>query len=267
MISLSYRAIVLACGIGTVAVAIDIPPGGDAIYYQLRASTEVVIAQLVTVDARGHHFQVTETLRGSAPPRFVEPDTILRSLNLQTGQSFLLYLRKPTTGGVRLATSIYSIQRIEAMQDTAYRTTLAAYIANLQSKGALKPVLLARVSHQVPYIQYSAVADLKRLHLLTDPDVVDLGRRLQAGQIVDPRARTIIIQELGRRQIRTSAGTLEGIARDRRQPVAVRGAAIDALVDLRAIESLRALGPVIEREGSIVLKRKLIQEAPRRLQQ
>lgn len=245
---------------GAVAHAIDIPEGGDAIFYQLRASTDTVIAELVKQQGPTYEFRVTSTLSGRAPVSFTITDEpgYLASKNLKQGRSYLLYLRDSgSKPAVTLSTSLYSVQEVEADESATYKEVIAAYRQALGDKQALKPILLKGTATKIPYIQYSAVQDLQYLNLMTKDDVERLGTMLEEQQIIDSRAKKLIIQRLGSKHFSRFAPLLGRIAQNASEPLSVRSASIDSLFELDAKEQLKNLQTAIDKEPSLSLRRKL----------
>lgn len=244
-----------------VAAAIDIPQGGDAIFYQLRASSDAAIMKFVRQDAKGFHFETVSALRGQVGKQLSVPDDgYLGSLRLQPGQSYLLYLRDGT-----LATSLYSMHKVLPAEQAVYKEVIGAYTQNLEKREALKPTLKKNFTHKVPYIQYSAVADLMTLQLVTNDDLQELGKLMGDKKIVDPRARQMIINQIGIKQLKQFTPTLDKVVRDKSEPVFVRSAAVDALTEMKAKDTLQKLGPVIDQDQSLTLKRKVLQESAEKL--
>lgn len=248
------------------AGAIDLPEGGDAILYQLEGSSETVLAKLAAIGRGGYTFEVTSVLRGEVPARFtIPPDAYLSGARLAPGRNYLVFLRKGPDGRVGLAMSFYSVQEVEASQAAAHQRAVAAYLANLGQPEALKSELLRQVDAPEPYLQYSAVAALKQRHLLAVADAVELQKKLESRTVTDPRARRLIIGQLGRLQIKSSIPLLERIARDPAEPPMLRTSAIEALTEMKATASLKAIGADVEKQRAIGPKRTLIQEAPKRI--
>src|SRR5882762_9270618 len=78
---------------------------------------------------------------------------------------------------MQLASSIYSIQYVATDDEVvSFRNAIEANALRIGQRDALKESLKQQIDSNVPYIQYSAIADLKNLRLLTPSDLLDLGR-------------------------------------------------------------------------------------------
>src|SRR5262245_15340437 len=148
--SIAKLALILSMsGAAPCSWALDIPENGDAVHYQLGASSDAVIARLIRRNNDRYSFELIDTLRGNVPRTFVlEEDGYLQQHGLRPGQSYLLYLRKvgPT---IALATSIHSIQAVSTNEVPAYKEAIGSYVANLERRDALKPVLKKQVESNV----------------------------------------------------------------------------------------------------------------------
>lgn len=255
--SIKLLPAVLLCAAS--ALATDIPEGGDTVNFQLGASTDVVIADL-RVSRTGYLFEVVQQLRGTAPALFDldEGDNDLEGA-FKAGQRYLLFLRKSPSGKPVLAASYYSAQPLSAPETAAYTDFVRAYLAAGSNKAALKPLLLKGATSPVPYISYSSVADLSKLRLLTSQDVTALARMLDARQIADPRARSVIVGAIATFRLTDLAPMLEKLAGSRSEAILVRSRSLDALYQLNAISSLRNVAAQIEQDPSLHLRRKIME--------
>ena len=260
--SMTALALALAATFAAAASAqaIDIPEGGDAVHYQLGASSSAVIARFVKRDNQGYSFEVSDTLRGSVPKTLVlEEDGYLRGYGFKAGQSYLLYLSEMDKK-ITLGTSIYSIQPVAKTEVTAYKQAMDSYVTNLQRREPLKSALKRQVESNVRYLQYSAVADLTRLQMLDKSDVADIGKLLAANKIADPRAKSLVVDSIAATGSREFIPVLESLAINKSEPTLTRGAALTALHRLNATDSLKKVAPSIVSEQSPALMRKLLPE-------
>src|SRR5262249_55167496 len=145
----------------------------------------------------------------------------------------------------QLAMSYYSIQDVSGQDRKAYRTAIGAYLRNAGDKERLKPELKRLAGSRLPYLQYSAVVDLKMEDLIQDSDVGWLAGLVANRQLTDPRARGIVVQQIGRFRARRFSDVLEGVVRDPKESVSVRAEALRTLEEFGAQESLKALAPVV----------------------
>jgi hypothetical protein len=249
-------ALVFGCSTASAAFATDLPYGGDALYHQLQASGDVAIARLTGRHPGILEFTLLESLEGSLPLDFTVDANEPGLSSLRVGGAYLLFLNASRDSGVQfqLATSYYSIRNVRGQDRRAYRTAVDTYLRNVSDKASLKPELRRLAASRLPYLQYSAVVDLERLHLLGGADVTWLAGLLSRGQLADPSARGIAVQQIGRFRAREFTGLLENVVRDNHESVSVRANAFRTLEQLGATESLRALAPVVERSPALHYK-------------
>jgi hypothetical protein len=238
------------------AYATDIPEGGDAVYHQLRGSSDAVIADL-RPSTVGYLFEVVQQLRGTAPTSFyLDVDSAEEKEALRPGQRYLLFLEKGRSGP-QLALSYYSAVAIEAADTAAYADFIRSYVKLMSDKASLKPLLLRSAGGVLPYISYSSVSDLASLGLLTSTDVTSLARMMDAGQITDGRAKAVIIGQVVKFRLTDLVPMLERLAGDRAQTILVRSRSLDALSQLNATDALRNVARLIEDDPSLHLRRKM----------
>jgi hypothetical protein len=238
------------------AGATDIPEGGDAAYYQLRASSDAVIADLRASTA-GHLFEVVQQLRGTTPASFyLDEEGDLKEV-LRVGQRYLLFLRKGPAGTPQLASSYYSAVAVEAADTAAYTDFIPSVVKAMTDKAALKPLLMRNTTARVPYLSYSSMADLVHLRLLTSADVSSLARMLEGGQITEPRAKALLAGQVAKFRLTELAPMLERLAGDPAQPILVRSRSLDALYQMNATAALRNLAAKMAHDPSLHLRRKI----------
>ena len=246
---------------GTISYALDIEEGGDAIFYQLRAAKQVVIAKLERKDKDFFDFSRVANLYREVQTQFrvSVTDSFASDAEISVGRTYLLYLHelRDKPGTYSLVASIYSIQPVNVTEFRDYRDVIGDYVKFGNDPVALKQALFRNFDHKVPYIQYSAAMDLSVRRLLVKEDADHLAALLSAGKIVNPRARVALIEHLGRFETVRHASVLEHIAKNSREPVSVRSASLDALYQMKAVDTLKNLVKVIDADQSLKLKRKL----------
>jgi hypothetical protein len=241
------------------AHATDIPEGGDAVYYQLRASSDAVIADLRPSPV-GYLFEVVQQLRGTAPATFYldEGDDDLKE-TLRVGQRYLLFLRKGPGGTPQLASSYYSAVAVEAADVAAYADFIRSFVRAMSDRAALKPLLMRNATGRLPYLSYSSVADLVHLRLLTSADVSSLARLVEGGQITDARAKALLVGQVAKFRLTDLVPMLERLAGDPAQSILVRSRSLDALYQMNASGALRNLAAKLAHDPSLHLRRKIIE--------
>jgi hypothetical protein len=238
------------------AHATDIPEGGDAVYHQLRASSDVVIADL-RPSVVGYLFEAVQQLRGAAPASFyLTPDNAEERDALRAGQRYLLFLQRGRSGP-ELAVSYYSAIAIDPADTAAFADFIRSYVKVMSDKAALKSLLMRSAGLLLPYIPYSSVADLVGLGLLNASDVTSLAKMMDAGQVTDAKAKGILVGQIVKFRLTELVPTLQRLAVDRAQPLLVRSRSLDALYQLRATDALRSVAAQIEDDPSLHLRRKM----------
>jgi hypothetical protein len=139
---------------------------------------------------------------------------------------------------MQLATSIYSIQYVATDDEVvSFRNAIEANALRIGQRDALKESLKQQIDSNVPYIQYSAIADLKNLRLLTPSDLLDLGRYYRLPSLFQWAAERLMYQYVPVGGLRA----LVGVA------TAAKGlAAATAIAVLRSIAVLLLAQPPFE---------------------
>lgn len=243
--------------LGQTAGAIDLPEGGDAIFYQLRGAKSAVLAKLSKVNKDSSlEFTKVADLNGQHPATFqVAVASDLPMPAPKVGETYLLYLdlvKAPSS--FALAMSIYSIRPVASTEVKNYQAVFAAYLKGKTDAAAFKKTLLSTVDQKDAYLQYSAVSDLITRRLLTVKELPLLWSKLKAGALVEVQARTLVVQQAGRLGQKTLTPDLEALVKNVKEAASVRIMALSALRQLKAEDSLKKLAPIITTDPSLKLK-------------
>ncbi len=246
----------------TFASALDVPEGGDAFFHQLRASATTVVAKLNQVGDKGLEFSTDQVLSGpEVGAKFVvRQDDFLRRAPLQVGDHYLMFLRgkRPglpvLIGGYSLATSISSLFEVQETDVRELKIVIDDYAKFKEDRVALKRALLVHAKSKVAVIQRSAVSDLIGFTRFELSDARILGGLLAEGVIIDSRARQDIVLQLERFKISDFNRILIGLIKSKRETVAVKVAAIDALATMKDDKALSEVSLDVQAHQSLRLK-------------
>ncbi|WP_205525573.1 hypothetical protein [Pyxidicoccus trucidator] len=212
------------------ALALDIAPGGDALGGQLEDSRSAVIAQLTSNGSTAMVFTTSVQLTGQTPTLFTLPhDTYTADRQLVTGNYYLLFLSMDAAGGLELATSAYSIVAVSLHEAESYRTAIANYQQTWRDPQAFKPVALAQLDASVPYLRYSAMADLAHRGLFTAADGALLSQLAASSTSSQPEVRKLALMQLGGLGLVAYAEQLGAVLGNAAEPTSIRLAALDGL--------------------------------------
>jgi hypothetical protein len=260
-----------ALALARPAGAVDVPSFGDALLHQVTNADAVAVGELLAPVQGSAVFGLVETLAGQPPPARFEVDVAdgpgagAGPHRLDPGGLYLLFLRAGAkralpflVPGYDLAVGFYSARRVSPTEVPLYRAALGAY---RKPRAADRGKLLANAESPVPYIQYSAVADLNALRLFAPGDVDHLADLLKQGKLSDRQARKLVVRQIEREKSDRHVPLLQALAGDPRESVAVRAASVNALASVGAVAALKAVAPSIEQSASPRLKAKLLEAA------
>lgn len=259
--SIALTALVLSCS--AVALALDVPSGGDALGHQLRGSTSAAIAQLV---AQGPTlvFRTAKAVSGRVPSDLkLAADEYVRSLPLKKGAWYLLFLEAAPRGGYGLALSRYSIVAAEPDQAAEYRRVIADYRRAQGNREAFRKVALPLLGSTISHLQYSAMSDLSRRGLFTRGDGSTLSR-LALDRSGQPEVRKLAFRQLGVLGVKAEAGAMGKSLGDPSEPVSVRMAALDGLSFMGETEVISSQASAISTERSPKLKTRTLESISKR---
>lgn len=245
------------------ALALDIPPGGDALGNQLVASQSAVIAQLTFNDSTAMSFVASVPLTGQTPStqfRLVH-DSYTEGAQLTVGGYYLLFLTRDAAGGLELATSVHSIVSASPAQAESYRLAIGNYQQTQADPQAFKRVALSLVDSSVPYLRYSAVADLARRGLFTADDGPVLSRlaTVTSTAPAHPEVRKLALRQLGSLQLRSYADQLGSVLGNPSEPTSVRMAALEGLSFMGATEVILRQAASVGQSKSPKLKQRMME--------
>ncbi|MCY1022838.1 hypothetical protein [Pyxidicoccus sp. MSG2] len=212
------------------ALALDIPPGGDALGLQLVASQSAVIAQLTSNSGTAMGFTTSVQLTGQTPTQFqLTHDTYTADRQLVPGSSYLLFLSRDAAGALQLAASAHSIVAADPQEAASYSAAIANYQQTWRDPQAFKPVALAQLDASVPYLRYSAMADLTHRGLFTAADGALLSRLAASSTSSQPEVRKLALMQLGGLGLVAYAEQLGAVLGNAAEPTSIRLAALDGL--------------------------------------
>ncbi|NMO19861.1 hypothetical protein HPC49_33320 [Pyxidicoccus fallax] len=225
----SILCMALLLGAGK-ALALDIPPGGDALGHQLVASQSSVIAQLTSNDGTVMGFTTAVPLTGQVPTQFrLAHDTYTATERLVPGNHYLLFLSMDAAGALQLATSAYSIVAVDLQEAASYRTAIANYQQTWRDPQSFKRVALAQLDASVPYLRYSAMADLAYRGLFTADDGALLARLAASSTASQPEVRKLALGQIGGLRLVAYAEQLGAVLGNAAETTSIRLAALDGL--------------------------------------
>ncbi|QSQ21248.1 hypothetical protein JY651_39645 [Pyxidicoccus parkwayensis] len=241
------------------ALALDIPPGGDALGHQLAASQVAVIAQLRSNDIETMSFATSVPLLGETPSEFrLVQDAYTADLRLAVGNYYLLFLAQDERGALSLATSIYSIVDVDPREAESYRAAIADYQQTQRDPRAFKRVALSMLGSSIPYLHYSAMSDLARRGLFTS-DEGELLAKFANGGTSHPEVRKLALRQVGNLRLDTYADLLGAVLGNREEPTSVRVAALDGLRFMGRTDVIQRQAASVGESTSPKLKARLME--------
>jgi hypothetical protein len=248
----------LGLGGAPVASATDMSFGADALYQQLAAASEVALATAGETRDDVQPFTTVYGLKGNIPLEFtLEPYQAADAVNFRAGATYLLFMKRasPRSGAdYQLALGGVSAQVVRSLDEPAYRRAVEIYLEAAGDSERVKTALFQLALSRTPYLQYSAVADLKHLGLIERAELAQLVDLLSSNQLTEPRARGIVVRQISRLQAREYTALLESLVRSSTESVSVKVDAVDALDSIGATASLLALVPTLEADASLRLR-------------
>ena len=244
------------------ALALDIPPGGDALGHQLVASQASVIAQLTFNDSTTMSFVTSVPLTGQTPSQFrLAHDSYTATAQWVTGGYYLLFLATNERGELVLATSVHSIVAASLQQAESYRLAIGSYQQSREDPRAFKRVALALVDSSVPYLRYSAMADLARRGLFTADDGPVLSQLASVSTAApsQPEVRKLAMRQLGTLKLRAYADQLGSVLGNAAEPTSTRLAALDGLIFMGSTDVIRRHAGSVGASASPKLKARMME--------
>ena len=242
------------------ALALDIPAGGDALGTQLVASQSSVIAQLTVNDGTVMGFTTSVQLTGQTPTQFrLAHDMYTASARLVPGSYYLLFLSSDVTGALRLATSVYSIVAADPQEAASYRTAIANYQQTWRDPQSFKRVGLAQLDASVPYLRYSAMADLSHRGLFTADDGALLSRLAASSTSAQPEVRKLALGQIGTLGLVAYAEQLGAVLGNAAERTSIRLAALDGLRFLGRTDVIQRQAASVGDSTSPKLKARLVE--------
>lgn len=249
---------VVAASSARPALALDVAPGADALYSQVRESKLIGVAVLEAATPDKLTFKTQQSIEGKLPDVVEVPsDAYIETLKLARGRSYLIFLRPADGKGpqLRLSVSMYSVLPAEQAEAGAYKDAVAIFRKAVNDKaGAREPLLKLLDDARLPYIQYSAAQGLRQLRLLQKSDLPAVQRALMRPGGLDARAQEVLLRD-AERLGGVEPKVLEQLIKSPRTALNVKSISVDALFRAKGADGIKPVLEEIDKSSSLRLKR------------
>lgn len=253
----------ILAAVASPARALDVPPGGDALFHQVRSSKVVAVGVLSTVTRDKLSFKAVQSIDGTVPATLDIPtDPYVTTLRLTPGKSYTLFLvpqagdrGQTESGKFQFAVSMYSLVLTEPRDVGSFREAVALFRkAQSDRSTARTPLLQMLRESKVPYLQYSAAQGLRKMKLLKSEDLPNIQSLLQPS--LDPRAQEMLVRETSRIG-GVEHKILEDLIRNPQTTVTVKAIAVEELFRAKGANGLKPLLKDIDTIRSPRLKKQI----------